>query len=266
MTDLYNEDTDEIRREMIDDGDDFVTYFCRLTFGQFFTLIVLMVITLGLSFYLGARFGNQYLRLDGSPTNEIASAPILEAPKRVERVERVERAELPAEVEADEALKALARDALRRREQSRLEAKVEDYLAGEAIPSATAPLEAAASMAPEPASVPEPVEAPAAVMATRDTMAPIAQAPETLTALGASGGFPYAIQVGAYRELDEARLRHEEWKAKGYSAYVMQTDIPDRGRWYRVRLGAFATRDEADGFLQQLRQREGVEAMVVENQ
>jgi hypothetical protein len=33
-------------------------YFCRFTFGQFVTLILLEVVTLFFVFYLGARYGS----------------------------------------------------------------------------------------------------------------------------------------------------------------------------------------------------------------
>ena len=40
------------------------TAFCRFTFGQFFALLVLEVFTLFFVFYLGARYGREFLGLD----------------------------------------------------------------------------------------------------------------------------------------------------------------------------------------------------------
>ncbi|MBI4223707.1 MAG: hypothetical protein HY609_02135, partial [Deltaproteobacteria bacterium] len=43
-------------------------YFCRFTFGQFFTLLVLEVFTLFFIFYLGARYGRSLLGIETPPT------------------------------------------------------------------------------------------------------------------------------------------------------------------------------------------------------
>jgi cell division septation protein DedD len=57
----------------------------------------------------------------------------------------------------------------------------------------------------------------------------------------------------------------ERWKGKGYAAYLTPADIPGRGRWYRVRIGGFGSRDEAARYLKELSSRESVDALVVLN-
>jgi cell division septation protein DedD len=76
----------------------------------------------------------------------------------------------------------------------------------------------------------------------------------------------YALQVGSYPKMAEANTAVEKWKSKGYSAYLMIADIPDRGRWYRVRLGGFASRDEAQKYKKEFESQEGTEALVVMNE
>jgi len=66
--------------------------------------------------------------------------------------------------------------------------------------------------------------------------------------------------------MGEATRSVEKWKGKGYPAYMMIADIPDRGRWYRVRIGGFATREDASGYLKELQSRENVEALIVMNE
>ena len=76
----------------------------------------------------------------------------------------------------------------------------------------------------------------------------------------------YALQVGSYPQISEANTKIKKWKQKGYPAYLMIADIPDRGRWYRVRLGGFASRDEARKYKQKIESVEQVETIVVLNE
>lgn len=76
----------------------------------------------------------------------------------------------------------------------------------------------------------------------------------------------YSVQIGSYPQLDEATRIVERWKGKGYPAYLMIADIPDRGRWYRVRIGGFGTREDAAKYLGEFSSKEGVEALVVVNE
>jgi cell division septation protein DedD len=43
----------------------------------------------------------------------------------------------------------------------------------------------------------------------------------------------------------EARAAADALKAAGFDAYLMRADLGNRGVWYRVRVGRFASREEA---------------------
>ncbi len=75
----------------------------------------------------------------------------------------------------------------------------------------------------------------------------------------------YSVQIGSYPSMQEGTQIVERWK-EGYPAYMMIADIPDRGRWYRVRLGGFENREDAARYLKELQTRENVEALVVLNE
>ncbi|MBI4238497.1 MAG: SPOR domain-containing protein [Deltaproteobacteria bacterium] len=328
--DDYCDPEPESQAPEMDDQDDRAQHFCKLTFGQFFTLVVLLVITVCGAFYLGARYGNQYLRLDGLPADEVATASALQ------RAEPSTAAALPESIRNDAELKRLAREALTRSQQDRLEAQARGLLASGQVPSAAA-IAAAAALEPEP-DVPDPAfaerqaadarrgpeEDPAAAV-TEPTAASEPDAAETqallkaaeaagvdvsgvreqlleeaavargpasnpqppvtnhavspppaepsvrnppaeLSELQGASGLPYAIQVGAYRDAKEARHKVSEWKTRGYSAYVISSDLGDKGQWYRVRIGAFATRGEASNFLTELKGRETADGIVVQNE
>jgi cell division septation protein DedD len=55
----------------------------------------------------------------------------------------------------------------------------------------------------------------------------------------------YWIQVGAYSSQQNATALVEEYKGKGYNAIVVEPSSTDRRKLYRVRLGGYATREQA---------------------
>lgn len=238
-------------------------YFCKFTFGQFFTLMVLLIMTLCFSFYLGARYGNQYLRLGEIGPPPMASSPALQGPTA---------GPLPETVAEDEQLKALARDALMRGERTKLEARAQEILTA---PTAPAPTTTSFTPPPEEATDAGGSAVPGTMEAARGPM-PTATASDTppggadtasgLVKVKSSAGMQYAVQVGAYQEQREASYYVEEWKAKGYPAYMMIADLGDRGFWYRVRLGAFPTKEDADRYLADLKTKETIDGIVVFNE
>lgn len=59
----------------------------------------------------------------------------------------------------------------------------------------------------------------------------------------------YTIQLGSHRTLKEAELFAEGFRARGYNPIINQTDIKDKGTWYRVSLEAFDTLEEAKAYV-----------------
>ena len=55
----------------------------------------------------------------------------------------------------------------------------------------------------------------------------------------------YTIQVAAFKAVGDADKLVAELKQKGFSAYRKITKIPDKGIWYRVRVGAYHSKAEA---------------------
>jgi cell division septation protein DedD len=66
----------------------------------------------------------------------------------------------------------------------------------------------------------------------------------------------YWIQVGAYSNQQNANALEEEYKKKGYSVVVLDPSPSDRRKLYRVRLGGYATRAQAEKARDQLAQQE----------
>lgn len=63
--------------------------------------------------------------------------------------------------------------------------------------------------------------------------------------------FTYFIQVGAYRRAEDAEAQRAELAMQGLTARVTERDQAGR-TVYRVRLGPYETRDEADGMKQRV--------------
>ncbi len=63
---------------------------------------------------------------------------------------------------------------------------------------------------------------------------------------------PYVIQIASYRDKDNADQHVRDLREKGSQAYAVSFDIPDKGRWYRVLMQRFATKDGARKFAENI--------------
>ena len=68
---------------------------------------------------------------------------------------------------------------------------------------------------------------------------------------------PHVVQVIAVRTRDEADAIVSRLKRKGYAAFVFVPDGADRLAFFRVRIGPFTTRPEADAVARRLAREEG---------
>ncbi len=118
--------------------------------------------------------------------------------------------------------------------------------------SAAKPAAVAAIPAPAPVPVPATPEAPARPVVPSDPLGDLAKAKapakaEAQPAASASGvdPFTYFIQVGAFRTPEDADQQRAKLSLMGYQAKI--TEREQYGRTvYRVRLGPFDKKDEAD--------------------
>jgi DedD protein len=126
----------------------------------------------------------------------------------------------------------------------------EKLRAPDSIPAAAS---AARTRPPAPAKITKPAPAPAAPAAATNAAAPP-------TAEPAGGGF--AIQVAALRQRAEADSVARGLTSKGYPAYVMN---PDAGApaVFRVRVGKFKDRREAESIAAKLQKEEQFKPWIV---
>jgi len=86
-------------------------------------------------------------------------------------------------------------------------------------------------------------------------------APTTPAATGQDGR--YTIQVISYQHPTDADVFAQSLRARGHHAFVMAADIPDRGRYYRVRIGPFPSQRAADAYRQTFEDEERMNTIVV---
>ncbi|NNG00929.1 MAG: SPOR domain-containing protein [Desulfobacteraceae bacterium] len=64
---------------------------------------------------------------------------------------------------------------------------------------------------------------------------------------------PYTIQVASIKKMAAADKLVEEFKAKGLPAYHVKANIPGKGTWYRIRVGAYQNKGAAAATVKQLK-------------
>ena len=67
---------------------------------------------------------------------------------------------------------------------------------------------------------------------------------------------PYVIQAYSFQNKTRADATASVLKSQGYPAYVLMSDLGEKGIWYRVRVGEFKNQQEAQDTLEKLKKDE----------
>jgi DedD protein len=78
---------------------------------------------------------------------------------------------------------------------------------------------------------------------------------------GKEGG--YQLQVSSFRTQNEADQFAAQLRARGHKAYVIEAHVPNRGTWYRVRIGPFPSQHAAASYRVGFEGREHVVPFIV---
>jgi cell division septation protein DedD len=97
-----------------------------------------------------------------------------------------------------------------------------------------------------PAREPEPVKPVKAEEKTVPEPPPAVSLPDKVS------GPVFTIQTASGKEKKSAEKTVKTLIGKGYPAYVVVSEIPEKGTWYRVRIGEFRERKEAEKLLSRL--------------
>jgi cell division septation protein DedD len=73
----------------------------------------------------------------------------------------------------------------------------------------------------------------------------------------------FTVQIGATQDRIEARELVARVTKSGLRPYVVRTELPGKGLWYRVRVGAFTDRTAADRYRKDLERELRMPALVM---
>lgn len=85
----------------------------------------------------------------------------------------------------------------------------------------------------------------------------------TVFRIKSSQNSAYTLQVASYPDENAASQVVDQWKKKGYMAFLSVEDIPDKGKWYRVNIGNFGDEESANKFAKNIKEKENIEPQVV---
>ena len=94
--------------------------------------------------------------------------------------------------------------------------------------------------------------------------AQIASAAQPAAPPGKEGG--YQLQVSSFRTQTEADQFAAQLRARGHKAYVIEAHVPNRGTWYRVRIGPFPSQHAAASYRVGFEGREHVVPFIIQPQ
>jgi cell division septation protein DedD len=75
----------------------------------------------------------------------------------------------------------------------------------------------------------------------------------------------YTLQVISYRDPQEAQVFASALRKRGHAAYVTTGTVEDRGTHWRVRIGPFETRQQAQAYRTTFEREEGMNTFIVRN-
>ena len=83
-----------------------------------------------------------------------------------------------------------------------------------------------------------------------------------LTAAKSKHDANYTIQVKAFRHQPDAEKFTIVLRETGYNAFFVRSEVPEKGTWYRVRVGQFPTLVDATSYQTGFESKEGLSTFV----
>jgi cell division septation protein DedD len=73
----------------------------------------------------------------------------------------------------------------------------------------------------------------------------------------------YTLQIASYQDKQAAEDEVKKMKKQGYAAFIVSSLLPEKGTWYRVRLGSFTNKVAAEKLQKEINAKAGVSPIVV---
>jgi len=224
----------------------------------FFLLALVLVVALG-SFLLGMLVGRSSSRPVEVPlAAQPARLPVAPPESAVPAVE--------ATGDRSRAENLTFYDSLPKGGQAPLGSGINLPPAKSQTPAAVAAVEPARPETPVPAATVEPVKSTAGITGTEapPPAKPIVASPPVVRPSPAvsTGAGDYLVQAASFRRSDDAKALQARLAQKGYSAFAEEANLGDKGVWYRVYVGPFASTAAADAAVARLKAEEKLSGMV----
>ena len=224
---------------------------------------------LGIAFFLGHAIGQRVADRPLAVARPVAVQPSADPLAVLDQAPRPDGGEVPAKLSyhdtltsprpPQDALPPAPRAPAPEPKGAPAPAPAPSGLAPKASDGKAIDAKAADPKVPDP-NVPAPPRAAAPVPPPRVVPAP-ALAPVPAPRAGSSGAKgAWVVQVGSTQDRVEADRIAARFATRG--ARVVVAEVPGKGRWYRVRLGSFETRDAADRYLRDLERSTGAKGFV----
>lgn len=97
--------------------------------------------------------------------------------------------------------------------------------------------------------------APSATVPTVAKTEP-ASAPKQVASSPVKSNFsdiPFTIQVSSHKNREQAEIALKGITAAGYPAQIVEINLGDKGKWYRIYVGNFQTKEQANSYLANLK-------------
>lgn len=78
-----------------------------------------------------------------------------------------------------------------------------------------------------------------------------------------SAGSTIMLQMASYKDVANARKLLNDLSTEGYAGTVVRADLGERGIWFRVRIGPYKGREEANKVLENLRNERKLKGYIV---
>ena len=108
------------------------------------------------------------------------------------------------------------------------------------------------NLKPEPPEISKALEPPPAAV-EKPALATVPPVPAQQAPSIASAGMTYTVQVASLRTFEDADQMVKRLQKKGYPSFQTAIDIAGKGRWYRVRVGYYKDKTEAQKTMERLK-------------
>ncbi|HZH04045.1 MAG TPA: SPOR domain-containing protein [Myxococcaceae bacterium] len=239
---------------------------------QVVSLLISGLVVLGAVFVLGVVVGKKLaFQAQASEATDLLTALDAQAagdagPSSTGLTFQDELTQRPPELKADPPEMADAPPALTAAPEPKVELKAPEVKAPEPkAPEVKAePKVAETKPAAPPASEAKkasPVAGPVATRGVTPDSDAAARAKDKRPAEAAANG-PYSLQLSASQNKAEADRFAAKLRDRGYAPYIVEVNVPQKGVWYRVRMGSFPSKDAAQRYLQDFRRETRIDAIV----